>query len=94
MHPRTIHTIIFVKNISSSTAPEKIRDSMILAIVFILHLFIMDIFFNKLDFMKNLHLHNVSFHRKFLKNRFINKCVRKKKAKIPFTESRSFFSEI
>ena len=40
------------------------------------------------EVMKNLHLNNVSIHIKFQQNRFINNCVRKKKAKMP--EFRSF----
>ena len=44
-----------------------------------------------LEFMKNVHLHNVSIHRKFYQNRFINKCVRKKKAKILQSRSPGVF---
>ena len=40
-----------------------------------------------LHFMKNLRLHNVSIHRNFYQNRFINECARKKKAKIPESQS-------
>ena len=45
-----------------------------------------------LHLMKNLRLSNVSLHRFFFyQNRFTNECVRKKKAKIPVSQSKSFF---
>ena len=47
--------------------------------------------------MKNSRLHNVSIHRNFYQNRFINKYVRKKKAKIQESQSprvTDFFSKI